>query len=413
MRRTLWLVIAALAVLFAACGSDSDSDSGSSSGGSGGGDTIKVGVLHSLSGTMAVSEVSVKDAELLAIEEVNAAGGVLGKKLEPIIEDGASDWPTFAEKAKKLIQQDKVAVTFCCWTSASRKAVLPVFEANKALAWYPVQYEGLESSPYIYYMGATTNQQIVPSVEYLLKEGKSKFFLLGSDYVFPRTANKIIKAQLDASGGQTVAEEYTPLGHTDYTTIINKIKSANPDVIYNTLNGDSNVAFFKQLKDAGISPDKMTTMSVSVAEEEARAIGGSVMAGHLVAWNYYQTTDTPENKKFVEAYKAKFGSDRVTSDPAEAAYIGVKLWAAAANKAGSTDVAKVREATKGLELQAPEGLVKIHPENQHISKTVRIGRIRPDGLIEEIWSTGKPVDPDPYLETYNWGGEFAKEKKDK
>jgi urea transport system substrate-binding protein len=362
---------------------------------------------------MAVSEVSVKDAELLAIEEVNAAGGVLGKKLEPIIEDGASDWPTFAEKAKKLIQQDKVAVTFCCWTSASRKAVLPVFEANKALAWYPVQYEGLESSPYIYYMGATTNQQIVPSVEYLLKEGKTKFFLLGSDYVFPRTANKIIKAQLDASGGQTVAEEYTPLGHTDYTTVINKIKSANPDVIYNTLNGDSNVAFFKQLKDAGISPDKITTMSVSVAEEEARAIGGSVMAGHLVAWNYYQTTDTPENKKFVEAYKAKFGSDRVTSDPAEAAYIGVKLWAAAANKAGSTDVAKVREATKGLELQAPEGLVKIHPENQHISKTVRIGRIRPDGLIEEVWSTGKPVDPDPYLESYGWGSEFAKEKKDK
>ncbi|MGD9891177.1 MAG: transporter substrate-binding protein, partial [Dehalococcoidia bacterium] len=247
--------------MLVACSSDSDS-SGSGSSGSGSGDTIKVGVLHSLSGTMAVSEVSVKDAELLAIEEINAAGGVLGKQLEPIIEDGASDWPTFAEKAKKLIQQDKVAVTFCCWTSASRKAVLPVFEANKSLAWYPVQYEGLESSPYIYYMGATTNQQIVPSVEYLLKEGKSKFFLLGSDYVFPRTANKIIKAQLEASGGQTVAEEYTPLGHTDYTTVINKIKSANPDVIYNTLNGDSNVAFFKQLQDAGISPDKITTMSV-------------------------------------------------------------------------------------------------------------------------------------------------------
>jgi urea transport system substrate-binding protein len=400
----LWLLTVVLSMAVLACGSDDEKSSSSS--GSGG--TIKVGVLHSLSGTMAVSEVSVKDAELLAIEEINAAGGVLGKQLEPVIEDGASDWPTFAEKAKKLIQQDKVAVTFCCWTSASRKAVLPVFEANKALAWYPVQYEGLESSPYIYYMGATTNQQIVPSVEYLLKESKTRFFLLGSDYVFPRTANKIIKAQLAASGGTTLAEEYTPLGHTDYTTIINKIKSANPDVVYNTLNGDSNVAFFKQLKDAGISPDKITTMSVSVAEEEARAIGGSVMAGHLVAWNYYQTTDTPENQKFVEAYKKKFGADRVTSDPAEAAYIGVKLWAAAANKAGSIEVAKIREATKGLELQAPEGLVKIDANNQHISKTVRIGKIRPDGLIEEIWSTGKPVNPDPYQETYTWGAEFAK-----
>jgi urea transport system substrate-binding protein len=262
-------------------------------------------------------------------------------------------------------------------------------------------------------MGATTNQQIVPSVEYLLAEKKTKFFLLGSDYVFPRTANKIIKAQLAAGGGQTVAEEYTPLGHTDYTTVISKIKSANPDVIYNTLNGDSNVAFFKQLKDAGITPDKITTMSVSVAEEESRAIGGAVMAGHLVAWNYYQTTNTPENAKFVEAYKKKFGGERVTSDPAEAAYIGVKLWAMAVNKAGSTDVAKVRAATKGLQYQAPEGMVTIHPENQHISKTVRIGRIRPDGLIDEIWSTPKPVAPDPYLETYSWGAEFAKEKKEK
>jgi len=409
----LLALVAALSLAVAACSSSSDkpSSSGAASTGGSSGGTIKVGILHSLSGTMAVSEVSVKDAELLAIDEVNAAGGVLGKKIEPVIEDGASDWPTFAEKAKKLIQRDKVAVTFCCWTSASRKAVLPVFEANKALAWYPVQYEGLESSPYIYYMGATTNQQIVPSVEYLLKENKTKFFLLGSDYVFPRTANKIIKAQLAASGGQTLAEEYAPLGHTDFTTVISKIKAANPDVIYNTLNGDSNVAFFKQLKDAGIGPEKITTMSVSVAEEESRAIGGSVMAGHLVAWNYYQTTNTPENTKFVQAYKAKFGADRVTSDPAEAAYIAVKLWAMAANKAGSVDVAKIREATKGLEFMAPEGLVKINAENQHISKTVRIGKIRPDGLIEEVWSTSKPVEPDPYLETYSWGGEFAKEKK--
>jgi urea transport system substrate-binding protein len=397
------LLVAAMmvAVLSAACAGGGTSSSG---------DTIKVGILHSLSGTMAVSEVSVKDAELLAIEEINASGGVLGKKLEPVIEDGASDWPTFAEKAKKLIQRDKVAVTFGCWTSASRKAVLPVFEGNKSLLFYPVQYEGLESSPYIYYMGATTNQQIVPSVEYLLAQKKTKFFLLGSDYVFPRTANKIIKAQLAASGGQTIAEEYTPLGHTDYSTVISKIKATNPEVIYNTLNGDSNVAFFKQLKDAGIGPDQITTLSVSVAEEEVRGIGADVMKDHLVAWNYYQTTTTPENTKFVAAYKAKFGNNRVTSDPAEAAYIGVKLWAMAANKAGSTDVAKVREALKGLEYAAPEGLVKVNGENQHISKTVRIGKIRADGLIEEINATPKPVEPDPYLETYSWGAEFVKEK---
>ena len=406
---------AALAAAVIGCGSSTKGDSSSAKPAGGGaasaGGSIKVGILHSLSGTMAVSEVSVKDAELLAIEEVNAAGGVLGKKLEPVIEDGASDWPTFAEKAKKLVQSDKVAATFGCWTSASRKAVLPVFEANKALLFYPVQYEGLESSPYIYYMGATTNQQIVPSVEYLLKEKKTKFFLLGSDYVFPRTANKIIKAQLAASGGTTLAEEYTPLGHTDYTTIISKIKAANPDVVYNTLNGDSNVAFFKQLRDAGLSADKLTTMSVSVAEEEVRGIGADVMAGHLVAWNYYQTTKTPENEKFVAAYKAKFGANRVTSDPAEAAYIGVKIWAAAANKAGSIDVGKVKEAASGLELKAPEGLVKVNGANQHISKTVRIGKISANGLIDEINATPGPVEPDPYLETYSWGGEFAKEKK--
>jgi urea transport system substrate-binding protein len=408
----------AVASILAACGGDDDksksSSSSSSSSSSGGGDTIKVGILHSLSGTMAVSEVAVRDADLMAIEEINAAGGLLGKKIQPVVEDGASDWPTFAEKAKKLIQSDKVACVFGCWTSASRKAVLPVFESNKALLYYPVQYEGLESSPYIYYTGATTNQQIVPSVEYLLKEGKKKMFLLGSDYVFPRTANKIIKAQLAASGGQTLAEEYTPLGHTDYATIISKIKAANPDVVYNTLNGDSNVAFFKQLQGAGITADKLTTLSVSIAEEEAVAIGGDIMQGHLVAWNYYETTKTPENDKFVKAYHAftsKSGKQRPTSDPVEAAYISVNLWAMAVKKAGSTDVEKVKAAMGGIEFAAPEGKVTVDGKNHHISKTVRIGKIRKDALIDEINATPAPVQPDPYLETYSWGGEFAKEKK--
>jgi urea transport system substrate-binding protein len=394
----------ALGALAAACGGG-DSDSGSSSSNS-----VKVGILHSLSGTMSISEVSVKDAEMLAIEEINAKGGVMGKMIDPIIEDGASDWPTFAEKARKLLQSDKCATVFGCWTSASRKAVLPVFEGLKGLLWYPVQYEGLESSPNIFYTGATTNQQIVPSVEYLLAQGKTKFFLLASDYVFPRTANKIIKAQLSASGGTTVAEEYTPLGHTDYSTVINKIRSAGADVIYNTLNGDSNVAFFKQFKDAGFTPTSLPTLSVSVAEDEVRGIGADVMSGHLVAWNYYQTTAGAMNDKFVAAYKAKFGSNRVTADPIEAGYIGVYLWKLAAEKAGSFAVDAVRAAAKGIEFDAPEGKVRINGENQHISKTVRIGRIRTDGLIDEIWATNGPVEPDPYLTTYSWGSEFAKEK---
>ncbi len=366
------------------------------------GDTIKVGILHSLSGTMAISEVSVKDAEMMAIDEINAAGGVLGKKIEPVIEDGASDWPKFAEKAKKLLQSDKVATVFGCWTSASRKAVLPVFEENNGLLWYPVQYEGMESSPNIFYSGAAPNQQIVPAVDWLLENKGKKFFLLGSDYVFPRTANKIIKAQLAAKGGELVAEEYTPMGHTDYSTIINKIKSVKPDVVFNTLNGDSNVAFFKQLKDAGITPADLTTLSVSVAEEEVRGIGADNMAGHLVSWNYYQTTDTPENETFVQKYKAKYGADRVTDDPIEAAYINVYLWAKSVEKAGSIEVDKVKEAAKGLEFKAPEGTVKIEGENQHIWKPVRIGEVQADGLIKEVWSTPESVKPDPYLKSYDW-----------
>ncbi|WP_075364785.1 urea ABC transporter substrate-binding protein [Desulfosporosinus metallidurans] len=366
------------------------------------GDTIKVGILHSLSGTMAISEVSVKDSEMMAIEEINASGGVLGKKLEPVIEDGASNPTTFAEKAKKLLQQDKVATVFGCWTSASRKAVLPVFEGNNGLLWYPVQYEGMEASPNIFYTGAAPNQQIVPAVDWLLKNKGKKFFLLGSDYVFPRTANKIIKAQVTAMGGEVIAEEYTPLGHTDYSTIINKINASKPDVVFNSLNGDSNVAFFKQLKDAGITSKDLTTLSVSIAEEEIRGIGAANMKGQLVSWNYYQTTDTPENKEFVKKYKAKYGADRVTDDPIEAAYDAVYLWAAAVKKAGSTDVAKVKEAARGIEFKAPEGLVKIEGENQHLWKPVRIGEVTEDGLIKEIWSTEKTVKPDPFLKSYDW-----------
>ncbi|KAA9375799.1 urea ABC transporter substrate-binding protein [Microbispora cellulosiformans] len=405
MRNSLWrtgAVIALSAVTLAACaGQSGKSDTSASSGG---GNTIKVGILHSLSGTMAISEVTVRDAELLAIDEINAAGGVLGKKLEPVVEDGASDWPTFAEKATKLIAQDKVATVFGGWTSASRKAMLPVFEKRKALLWYPVQYEGLESSPYIFYTGATTNQQIVPGLDYLKEKGKKKLFLVGSDYVFPRTANKIIKAYAAANGMEVLGEEYTPLGHTEYSTLVNKITEAKPDAVFNTLNGDSNVAFFKQLKSAGVSAEQMPVMSVSVAEEEVKGIGVDNVAGQLVAWNYYQTTDTPANQKFVAAFKAKYGADKVTSDPMEAGYNAVYLWAEAAKKAGSTDVEAVKKAAGGVSLDRPEGKVTIDGDNQHVYKTARIGVVQPDGQIKEVWNSGEPIKPDPYLKTYSWAG---------
>jgi urea transport system substrate-binding protein len=398
------LVTVVLSLMLAACGNNEEPASTTTEGGSGAatGDTIKVGVLHSLSGTMAISEVSVRDAEIMAIEEINAAGGVLGKKIEAIQEDGASDWPTFAEKARKLISEDKVATVFGGWTSSSRKAMKPVFEELNGLLWYPVQYEGLEASPNIFYTGATTNQQIVPAVDWLLENRGKKFYLLGSDYVFPRTANLIIKEQLKAKGGEMVGEEYTPLGHTDYSTIISKIKEAKPDVVFNTLNGDSNVAFFKQLQDAGITAKDMTTLSVSVAEEEIRGIGVDVLQGQLAAWNYYQTTDTPANKTFVENYKKKYGEDRVTADPIEAGYTAVYLWKAAVEKAGSTDVDKVKEAAKGLEWDAPEGKVTIDGETQHIFKTVRIGEVQADGQFKELWNSGDAVKPDPFLKGYDW-----------
>ncbi len=405
-RKGLFAVLAVIGVLVAtACGSTTKTTaSGTNTDAQPGvsGDTIKVGILHSLSGTMAISEVSVKDAELLAINEINASGGVLGKKIVPITEDGASDWPTFAEKAQKLISVDNVAAVFGGWTSASRKAMLPVFERNKALLYYPVQYEGLESSPYIYYTGATTNQQIIPGLDYLKSQGKTKIFLLGSDYVFPRTANKEIKAYAKANGMEVVGEEYTPLGATEYTTIINKIKDAKPQAVFNTLNGDSNVAFFKQLKDAGVSAADMPVLSVSVAEEEVRGIGPENIAGHPVAWNYYQTTDTPANTAFVDAYKKAYGSNRVTDDPIEAGYTQVKLWAAEVTKAGSTNPEKVKAASGGVTFAAPEGTVTVDGANHHVSKTARIGVIQPDGLIKEVWNSGGPVAPDPYLKTYPW-----------
>ena len=382
-------------VLLKACANNTQTTTPADS--SAGGNTIKVGILHSLSGTMAISEKSVVDAENLAIKEINAQGGVLGKQIEAITEDGASNWDTFREKATKLIEQDKVAVVFGCWTSASRKNVKPVFEDKDHMLWYPVQYEGQECSKNIFYTGAAPNQQIEPSVDWLLKNKGKEFFLVGSDYVFPRTANTIIKAQLEALGGKTVGEDYLPLGNVEVTPIIAKIKQALPNggVIYNTLNGDSNVAFFKQLKGAGLTPDKYPSMSVSIAEEEVKAIGVEYLKGHYAAWNYFQTVDTPANKKFVEAFKKEYGADRVLNDPMEAAYIAVYLWKQAVEKAGSTDLAKVRQAAYGQTIDAPEGKVTMNG-NHHISKIVRIGEVRDDGLFNIIYATSAPVEPIPW-----------------
>jgi len=364
--------------------------------------TVKVGLLHSLTGSMAISEVSVRDAELLAIEEINAAGGVLGCQIVPFEEDGASDPSVFATKAEKLIVETEVATVFGCWTSSSRKAVKQIFEDYESLLWYPVQYEGMEASPNIMYMGAAPNQQIVPAIDYLADQGYTKFFLLGSDYVFPRTANMIIKAQVEDLGLTTVGEEYAAMDQTEFSSILAKIEEAQPDVIINTLNGASNVSFFKQLSEKNITSKELMTMSFSIAEEEVKTIGADILSGHLVSWNYYQTTEGDRNAAFVKSYKEKFGADRVTSDPAGAAYTAVYAWAEACEAAGSFDVEAVKAAAAGLMVAAPEGDVVINGDNQHLAKTVRIGQVATDGLIYEIYATDGVVEPDPYLTSYEW-----------
>ncbi|MET8577406.1 urea ABC transporter substrate-binding protein [Streptomyces sp. NPDC005012] len=405
-RRSLLTGISVLGVSAAlgACGAKTGGDTSPAAGAKAdtSGDTVKVGLLNSLSGTMAISEVTVHNALLLAVEEINADGGVLGKKLEPVSQDGASDWPTFAEKAQTLITADKVVATFGCWTSASRKAVKPVFERHRSLLFYPVQYEGMEQSPYIFYTGATTNQQIVPALDYLRKQGLTRLYLVGSDYVFPRTANKEIRAYAQANGMEVLGEDYAPLGSTEFSTIVNKVKDAGADAVFNTLNGDSNVAFFKEYKSAGLTAKSLPVLSVSIAEEEVKSIGVQYLEGQLTAWNYYQTTPGAANEKFVEAYRAAYGEDKPTSDPMEAAYVSVHLWRAMVEKAGSFDPEKVREASDGITFDAPEGKVTVDGATQHVHKTARIGKVGADGLIEEVWNSGKPIKPDPYLKGYDW-----------
>lgn len=380
------LALAGWAAIFAAIGAWPQSN----------GRPIKVGVLHSLTGTMAVSERTVADATLFAIDELNRKGGVLGRKVEPIVVDGRSDWAAFAAAAEKLIVDDKVSAVFGCWTSACRKTVKPIFEARDAVLFYPVQYEGLEQSPNIVYTGAAPNQQIIPAIKWTLDNLGRRLFLVGSDYVFPRTANKIIKAQVAALQGEVMGEEYQPLGGQDFAGIVERIKAARPDVIFNTINGDSNLGFHHALRAAGITPDKIPVMSFSVAEAEVKAIGSDVMAGDYAARNYFQTVDTEENRAFVSGFKARYGKDYVTTAPMEAAYFGVMLWAKAVEEAGSPLFRDYRATIKGQSMASPGGTVTIDPATQHTWKTVRIGRIRADGDFAIVWDSQRPVRPVPF-----------------
>ncbi|WP_045224353.1 urea ABC transporter substrate-binding protein [Methyloterricola oryzae] len=363
--------------------------------------TVTVGDLHSATGTMAISEIGSIQAELLAIDQINAMGGVLGRKIQVIKEDGASDWPTFAEKARKLLVKDKVAAVFGCWTSASRKAVLPVFEKENGLLYYPTFYEGLEQSKNVIYTGQEATQQIIAGLDWVAKEkGAKTFFLIGSDYIWPRTSNKIARKHIEnVLKGKVVGEEYYPLGHTNFRSLINKVKLAKPDVIYSVVVGGSNVSWFKQLKAAGITADKQTLLTISTTEDEVKGIGGENVVGFYSAMKYFQSLDNENNKKFVEAFKAKYGADSVIGDVTQAAYLGPWLWKAAVEKAGSFDVDKVAAASPGIELKtAPEGYVKIHP-NHHLWSKLRIGKWKKDGQVDVVYESGL-IEPNPFPEGY-------------
>jgi urea transport system substrate-binding protein len=361
-----------------------------------GGEPIKVGVLHSLSGTMAGSETVVANAVRFALDEVNQAGGVLGRPVQPVVADGRSDWPTFARQAERLITDEQVCTVFGCWTSASRKTVKPVFERHDHLLIYPVQYEGLETSPNVIYMGAAPNQQILPAVEWALTRlHKRRFFLVGSDYVFPRAAHAIIKDQLRRAGVQVVGEEYLPLGGQKVDAVVAAVAQAKPDMILNTINGDSNTAFFRALREAGVKPATTPTLSFSVGEHELRSLNLADVAGDYAAWTYFQSLDTPENTAFVRRFQEKYPQQSIT-DPMETAYVAVKLWAAAVNEAQSLDPKKIRRALLNRHLNGPCGAVRIDPDTQHCFRTPRIGQIRADGQFEVVWSAPEPVRPEPY-----------------
>ena len=391
-------------------------------------DTIKVGVLHSLSGTMAISETVLKDVTLMTIDEINAKGGVLGKKLEAVVVDPASNWPLFAEKARQLISQDKVAVVFGCWTSVSRKSVLPVFEELNGLLFYPVQYEGEELSKNVFYTGAAPNQQAIPAVEYLMSKeggGAKRWVLLGTDYVYPRTTNKILRAFLKSKGvaDADIDEKYTPFGHSDYQTIVADIKkfsAGGKTAVVSTINGDSNVPFYKELGNQGLKATDVPVVAFSVGEEELRGVDTNPLVGHMAAWNYFMSLKNPSNDAFKKQWaayaKAKKlpGADKpLTNDPMEAAYIGIHMWAQAVAKAKSTDTDKVVAAMGGQKFNAPDGFeIKMDEKNHHLWKPVFIGEVQKDGQFNVVWKTKGPIRAQPWSQ-YIEGNDKKKDEPEK
>ncbi len=363
---------------------------------------VTVGILHSVTGTMAISETGSVQAEKLAIAQINAAGGVLGRQIKFIQEDGASDWPTFAEKAKKLLVKDKCASVMGCWTSASRKAVLPVFEQYNGMLYYPTFYEGLEQSKNVIYTGQEATQQIIAGLDWVVKEkGAKSFYLLGSDYIWPRTSNKIARKHIENFLKlKVVGEEYFPLGHTQFNSVINKLKLTKPDVIYAIIVGGSNVAFYKQLKAAGIDLTKQTLVTISVTEDEILGIGGENIVGAYACMKYFQSLDNPNNKAFVSEFKKMWGAETVVGDVTQAAYLGPWLWKLTVEKAGSFDVDKVAAASPGIEFKgAPEGYVRIH-ENHHLWSKTRVGLARLDGQYDVVYETADLMEPNPFPKGY-------------
>jgi urea transport system substrate-binding protein len=375
-------------------------------------DTIKVGVLHSLSGTMAISETALKDTVLMTIDEINAKGGVLGKKLEAVVVDPASNWPLFAEKARQLITQDKVVAVFGCWTSVSRKSVLPVFKELNSLLFYPVQYEGEELEKNVFYTGAAPNQQAIPATEYLMSKaggGAKRFVLLGTDYVYPRTTNKILRAFLTSKGVKEsdIDEKYTPFGHSDYQTIVGDIKkfaAGGKTCVISTINGDSNVPFYKELGNQGLKAKDVPVVAFSVGEEELRGVDTKPLLGHLAAWNYFMSVKNPENEAFIKKYRAYAKEKKlpnadkvVTNDPMEATYVGMHMWKQAVEKAKTTDVDKVIEAMGGQKFKAPCGFeLTMDKTNHHLHKPVMIGEIRGDGQFNVVYKTKGPIRAQPW-----------------
>jgi urea transport system substrate-binding protein len=375
-------------------------------------ETIKVGILHSLSGTMAISETSLKDVALMAIDEINAKGGVLGKKLEPVIVDPASNWPLFAEKARELIARNKTVAVFGCWTSVSRKSVLPVVKELNGLLFYPVQYEGEELEKNVFYTGAAPNQQAIPALEYVMSKdggGAKRFVLLGTDYVYPRTTNKILRAYLATKGVKDadIQELYTPFGHADYQTIVANIKkfsSGGKTAVISTINGDSNVPFYKELGNAGLKATDVPVVAFSVGEEELRGVDTRPLVGHLAAWNYFESVKNPTNADFVKKWKAYAVAKKlpnaataVTNDPMEATYVGIHMWAQAVEKAKSTETDKVVAAMAGQTFKAPSGYtLTMDATNHHLHKPVMIGEIKADGQFNVVWKSKEPIRAQPW-----------------